>query len=78
MCATSLSDGNTEVFAEIAPAAAVFLEVFPPDTPRLLGPRVKVLAACEGAPEFEGRTGSVGFALWCDAIAETDPAGAAS
>jgi ER-bound oxygenase mpaB/B'/Rubber oxygenase, catalytic domain len=73
-CATNLSDGNTEVFAEIAPAAAVFIEGFERDPHDIPSLRVKVLRACEGAPEFEGVNRlQVGFAHWCDALAETDP-----
>jgi ER-bound oxygenase mpaB/B'/Rubber oxygenase, catalytic domain len=73
-CATNLSDGNTEVFAEIAPAAAIFITGFgnnPHDSPSV---RAQVLQACEGAPEFEGRNRlQAGFALWCDALSEPEP-----
>ncbi len=75
VCATSLSDGNTEVFAEIAPVAAVFLASVVPagDTPPSVA-RERVLAACAGALEFEGQNRlREGFSLWCDAISEEDP-----
>ncbi len=74
VCATCLSDGNTEVFAEIAPVAALFLAVtVDADTAPSVA-RDRVLAACDGALEFEGRNRlRDGFSLWCDAIAEQDP-----
>ncbi len=74
-CATALSDGNTEVFAEIAPVAAVFLASTDDsgDTPPSVA-RERVLAACDGALEFEGRNRlREGFSLWCDAMGEGDP-----
>jgi ER-bound oxygenase mpaB/B'/Rubber oxygenase, catalytic domain len=72
-CATNLSDGNTEVFAEIAPAAATFLACFN-GTPRDSSARARVLRACERVPEFEGSNRlALGFTHWCDALSETDP-----
>src|SRR6202161_3902711 len=72
-CAMNLSDGNTEVFAEIAPAAATFrtcYEVQPVDD---ASARARVLELCEGAPPFEGVNRlRAGFSLWCDAMEETD------
>jgi len=75
VCASSLSEGNTEVFAEIAPVAALFLEAAddaggaPPPVAR-----ERVLAACDDALEFEGQNRlREGFSLWCDALAEEDP-----
>ncbi len=74
-CATNLSDGNTEVFAEIAPAAAVFISSFDTHPLDLPSARANVLRVCEGAPEFEGRNRlQAGFTHWCDAVAESDPA----
>ncbi|MBV8463363.1 MAG: DUF2236 domain-containing protein, partial [Acidimicrobiales bacterium] len=72
-CATNLSDGNTVVFAEIAPVAATFLASFgdgaDPDAARRA-----VRSACEGAPEFEGVNHlHEGFMLWCDSRSEPDP-----
>jgi ER-bound oxygenase mpaB/B'/Rubber oxygenase, catalytic domain len=72
-CATNLSDGNTEVFAEIAPAAATFLSCFGGDPQDLATARATALRACEGAPVFEGRNRlRAGFEHWCDALAESD------
>jgi hypothetical protein len=72
-CAHNLSEGNTEVFKEIGPAAATFIEVFGADPVDRKAARVSVFEACEGAPEFEGRNRlHDGMALWCDAIDETD------
>ena len=68
-----LSDGNTEVFAEIAPAAATFIANYGRASRDPDAARAAVLAACAGAPEFEGSNRlRDGFALWCDAIAEPD------
>jgi hypothetical protein len=73
-CATNLSDGNTEVFAEIAPAAATFIKAFGVTTPDIPSARTEVLQACDRAPEFEGSNRlQAGFALWCDAVSESDP-----
>jgi hypothetical protein len=74
-CATNLSDGNTEVFAEIAPAAAAFITCFGTRPLESSSARANVLRVCEGAPEFEGVNRlQAGFAHWCDAISESDPA----
>jgi hypothetical protein len=71
-CATNLSDGNTEVFAEIAPVAATFIASFGDTTCDPASARELVLKACEGKPEFEGINRlHAGFALWCDALAES-------
>ncbi len=73
-CATNLSDGNTEVFAEIAPAAATLVTSFRENRQNPSAVRAEVLRACEGAPEFEGENRlHAGFAHWCDALAESDP-----
>ena len=73
-CATNLSDGNTEVFAEIGPAAATFLSCFDGEPQDPASARATVLRACEGAPVFEGRNRlRAGFEHWCDALAESDP-----
>jgi hypothetical protein len=74
-CATNLSDGNTEVFAEIAPAAAVVIECYGADPVDAASARARVLEKCDGAPPFEGVNRlRAGFSLWCDAMAETEPA----
>ena len=74
-CATNLSDGNTEVFAEIAPAAATFITCFGADPIDPVSARAQVLRACRDVPEFEGRNLlQAGFAHWCDALSESDPA----
>jgi hypothetical protein len=70
----NLSDGNTEVFAEITPPAAVFVAVY--GDPTLSGParRAAVLAKCDGAPTFEGVNHlAAGYGQWCDAMEATDP-----
>jgi len=73
-CATNLSDGNTQVFAEIAPVAATFIGCFGSRPGDPSSGRGRVLAACDGAPEFEGSNRlRAGFALWCDALSEPDP-----
>jgi hypothetical protein len=73
-CATNLSDGNTEVFAEIAPPAAIFITGFEDNPHDSSSVRAQVLQACEGAPEFEGRNRlQAGFTLWCDALSEPEP-----
>ena len=76
VAAINLSEGNTEVFAEIAPAAARFLSIFPAAPPGAPAPRgdaddrARVLEACADAPEFEGKNHlAAGFSLWCDALA---------
>ena len=72
-CATNLSDGNTEVFAEIAPPAATFITCFGSNPQDPSSARAQVLRACEGKPEFEGSNRlRAGFALWCDALTESD------
>ena len=72
-CATNLSDGNTEVFAEIAPPAATFITCFGSSPHDPSSARAQVLRACEGKPEFEGSNRlHAGFSLWCDALAESD------
>jgi len=71
--AINLSDGNTEVFAEITPPAAVFIEVFAGGS-RAPGSRDRVLVSCEGAPEFDGVNRlHAGYSLYCDALEERDP-----
>jgi hypothetical protein len=72
-CATNLSDGNTEVFAEIAPAAATFITCFGSQPLEASSARANVLRLCEQAPEFEGKNRlRAGFEHWCDAMAESD------
>ena len=74
VCATSLSDGNTEVFAEIAHVAALFLASADDAGNAPPVSRERVLAACNDALEFEGQNRlREGFSLWYDAIAEQDP-----
>jgi hypothetical protein len=74
-CATNLSDGNTEVFAEIAPAATAFITCFGTDPHDPVSARAQVLRACKDVPEFEGRNLlQAGFAHWCDALSESHPA----
>ena len=73
-CARNLSDGNTQVFAEIAPPAATFIEVFTPATPDQAKARKAIRAACAGATEFNGKNRLLaGYTLWCDAMSEPDP-----
>jgi hypothetical protein len=73
-CATNLSIGNTQVFAEIAPAAATLITCFSTKTPDPASARSQVLGVCDGATEFEGSNRlKAGFALWCDALSEPDP-----
>ncbi len=73
-CATNLSDGNTEVFAEIAPAAATFIKCFGGTAHAPQTARAQVLKACDGAPVFEGVNRlRAGFVHWCDAVTESDP-----
>ncbi len=68
--ALNLSNGNTEVFAEIAPPAAVLLAHDAP-TPEA---RAAVLAACDGAPEIDGENWlKIGYGHWLDALGEPDP-----
>ena len=76
-CAQNLSDGNTEVFAEIGPAAATFLECYDPGAAATdaAEARDRVSAACEGALLFDGENHlRSGFTRWCDAMSEPDPA----
>jgi hypothetical protein len=73
-CAMNLSNGNTEVFGEIGPVAATFITVYGELPSADEGARAGVLAACDGAPEFEGVNHlAAGFSLWCDALNTTDP-----
>ncbi len=68
--AINLSNGNTEVFAEIAPPAAVLLASDAPSPEA----RAAVLAACDGAPELDGENWlAVGYGHWLDALDEPDP-----
>ncbi len=53
-CAMNLSNGNTEVFAEIAPAAATFIACYGAQPVDHVAARAQVLELCEGAPPFEG------------------------
>lgn len=72
--AINLSDGNTEVFAEIAPPAAQLLRAYDGDQVDVSVARESVLAACDGAVEFEGVNHlRAGYSLWCDALATSDP-----
>ena len=72
--AINLSDGNTEVFAEIAPPASVFIERYSASGPDLVSARAEVLSACDGVPEFEGVNRlRAGYSLWCDALECEDP-----
>ncbi len=74
-CAMNLSNGNTEVFAEIAPAAATFISSYGAQPVDFASARARVLEMCDGAPPFEGINRlHAGFSLWCDAIEETGPA----
>ena len=74
-CALNLSNGNTEVFAEIAPAAATFIACYGAESVNDASARARVLEVCEGAPPFEGVNRlRAGFSLWCDAMEETAPA----
>jgi hypothetical protein len=74
-CALNLSNGNTEVFAEIAPAAATFIACYGAQPVNDASARARVLEVCEGAPPFEGVNRlRAGFSLWCDAMDETAPA----
>jgi hypothetical protein len=73
-CALNLSNGNTEVFAEIAPAAATFIACYQAQAVDETSARARVLELCEGAPPFEGVNRlRAGFSLWCDAMEEADP-----
>jgi hypothetical protein len=72
-CARNLSDGNTEVFAEIAPAAATFLDCFARPPADRAAARARVAQVCRGAPRFEGRNRlHDGFMHWCDALEAED------
>ena len=74
-CAMNLSNGNTEVFAEIAPAAATFIACYEAQPVNDASARARVLELCVGAPPFEGVNRlRAGFSLWCDAMEETAPA----
>ncbi len=74
-CAMNLSNGNTEVFGEIAPAAATFIARYETHPVSDDAARASVLELCEGAPPFEGINRlRAGFSLWCDAMEETAPA----
>ena len=74
-CAINLSDGNTEVFAEIAPAAATFIACYDAQPANVASARARVLELCDGAPPFEGVNRlRAGFSLWCDAMEETTAA----
>ncbi len=71
--AINLSDGNTEVFAEITPPAAIFIAEFSSGADPHEA-RAKVLAACQGVPEYQGVNRlAAGYSLYCDAMHETDP-----
>ena len=73
-CAMNLSNGNTEVFAEIAPAAATFIACYEAQPVNDASARARVLELCVGAPPFEGVNRlRAGFSLWCDAMEETAP-----
>lgn len=73
-CALNLSNGNTEVFAEIAPAAATFISCYEAQPVAHASARARVLEQCDGAPPFEGVNRlRAGFALWCDAMKESSP-----
>ncbi len=73
-CAMNLSNGNTEVFAEIAPAAATFIACFDSRPADDATSRQRVLEVCAGAPPFEGVNRlAAGFSLWCDAMDDTEP-----
>jgi hypothetical protein len=74
-CAMNLSNGNTEVFAEIAPAAATFISCYGGPPVDYASSRARVLEMCDGAPPFEGINRlHAGFSLWCDAIEDSAPA----
>jgi len=71
--AINLSDGNTEVFAEIAPPAAQLLRAYVGDEINADDARASVLAACDGAVEFGGVNHlRAGYSLWCDALTTPD------
>jgi hypothetical protein len=73
-CAMNLSNGNTEVFAEIAPAAATFIACYEAQPVNEASARARVLELCVGAPPFEGVNRlRAGFSLWCDAMEEKAP-----
>jgi len=56
------------------PVAATFITVYGETPSADEGARAGVLAACDGAPEFEGVNHlAAGFSLWCDALNTTDP-----
>jgi hypothetical protein len=71
--AINLSDGNTEVFAEIAPPAAQLLRAYVGDEVDVDDARASVLASCDGTVEFKGVNHlRAGYSLWCDALATPD------
>jgi len=55
-CATNLSDGNTEVFADIAPAAATFIESFGAQPLDARSPRARVLQITDELKPARGMT----------------------
>jgi hypothetical protein len=72
--AVNLSDGNTEVFAEIAPPAAQLLQVYSGNQVDVHEARASVLEVCDGAALYEGVNHlRAGYSLWCDALAASDP-----
>ena len=73
-CALNLSNGNTEVFAEIAPAASTFISCYEAQSVEYTSARARVLEQCDGAPPFEGVNRlRAGFSHWCDAMEESSP-----
>jgi len=71
--AINLSDGNTEVFAEIAPPATQLLRAYAGEGINVDDARASVLATCDGAVEFEGVNHlRAGYSLWCDAFTTPD------
>jgi hypothetical protein len=73
--AINLSDGNTEVFAEIAPPASAFISSYGAARVDRSAARAQVLALCDGAPPFEGVNRlHAGYSMWCDAMESTDAA----
>jgi hypothetical protein len=73
--AKALSDGNSLVYEEVAPAAASFLhETAPGSDTTPAERRARVLDVCADAPVFEGVNRlAAGFSAWCDAIEAPDP-----
>ncbi|HUY43317.1 MAG TPA: oxygenase MpaB family protein [Acidimicrobiales bacterium] len=73
--AVNLSDGNTEVFAEITPPAAVFIAQYSDPSIDHAAAKSKVLDACANAWVVEGANRlREGYSLWCDAMETSDPA----